>query len=192
VVRAVGELRVELESILTPGGQPYSLVEAGTGDLNTNLFRGTFAHPRAAGGAVALGMNRLDTQGTQGRERGSNSGGWIRYARPLWGSGVLVLDWGTMSADRGEIFSPQKASRRDLSLRTRWSLLPGLVGDLYYASSSLKTEEPDTFEFGLETRRQIGAIISFARDDLRALPMFESYRERGWRRRRPTWRPRAA
>jgi hypothetical protein len=66
LVRSVGETRVELESVLAEGGRPYSLIEAGTGDLNSNQFRGTFSHPRALGGVVALAMERVDTRGPRG------------------------------------------------------------------------------------------------------------------------------
>jgi hypothetical protein len=169
VARAAGELRIELTSILADDGRPYSLVEAGTGDLNTNLFRGTFAHPRAFGGVLALSMDRIDTQGPQGREPGSTTAGWVRYARPLWGGGVAVLDYSSRSSDRGTFFDPAKVSRSDWSVRTRWSLLPGLVGDLHYASSSLKTEEPDTFPFGLEKRTQLGALLGYDTHLVRAL-----------------------
>lgn len=169
VVRAAGEIRIELSSILADDGRPYSLVEAGTGDLNTNLFRGTFAHPRAFGGVLALSMDRVDTQGPQGREPGSSTAGWIRYARPLWGGGVAVVDYSSRSSDRGDNYDPGKVSRSDWSIRTRWSLLPGLVGDAYYASSSLKAEEPDTFTFGLEKRTQLGASLGYDSELVRAL-----------------------
>lgn len=167
VVRATGEIRIELESMLTAGGRPYSLVEAGTGDLNTNLFRGTFAHPRALGGAVALGIDRVDTQGLRGQEPGASTGGWIRYARTLTERGVIALDYARSSSNRGEVFSPSEASRSDWSVRTRWRILPGLDADVYYASSSLKTEEPDTFDFGLEGRSRLGGLLSYRSSRLR-------------------------
>jgi len=43
-----------------------------------------------------------------------------------------------------------------------------LVGDLYYGSASLKTEEPDTFEFGLESRTQLGALFTYDSEWVRA------------------------
>ncbi len=169
VVRSTNGIRIELTSILAEGGRAYSLVEAGTGDLNTNLFRGTFSHPRAFGGVLALGIDRVDTQGYQGKEPGSGTGGWIRYARPLGGPGSLVVDFSRSGADRGSLYDPSKASRTDWSVRTRWSLLPGLVGDLYYASGSLRTEEGDTFPFGTGRRTQTGGLLSFDSPFLRAL-----------------------
>ena len=178
VVRAVGELRIELESVLAVGGRPYSLVEAGTGDLNSNLFRGTFSQPRALGGVVALTMERVDTRGPAGAEPGVSQGAWLRYARPLFGRGALLFDYASRAADRdfefafvetGGRYSPSKASRSDWSVRTRWSLFPGLVGDLYYGSSSLKTEELETFAFGVESRKQLGAILTYESEWIRAL-----------------------
>ncbi len=145
---------------------PWS--QAGTGDLNSNLFRGTFSHPRALGGVVALTMERVDTRGPGGAEPGVSQGAWIRYARPLFGRGALLFDFASRSAEREGLYDPPKATRSDWSLRTRWSLLPGLVGDLYYGSSSLKAEEPDTFEFGLESRTQLGGILAYDSERIRA------------------------
>lgn len=161
VVRAVGELRIELESVMAEGGRPYSLIEAGTGDLNSNLFRGTFSHPRALGGVVALSMERVDTRGPRGQEPGVNQGAWIRYGRPVTSRGALVFEFGSRSAERQGLYNPAKASRSDWSLRTRWSLLPGLVADLHYSAASLKTEEPDTFEFEPTKRAQLGALVGY-------------------------------
>ncbi len=168
VLRSVGELRIELESVFEEGGSPYSLVEAGTGDLNTNVLRGTFIHPRALGGVIDLAIDRVDTQGPRSAEPGSMQGGWIRYTRPLWGSGVIALDYASRGSDRGDVVYPPKASRTDWSIRTRWSLLPGLVGDLHYASSSLGTESPDTFDFRAGRRSQAGVILSLEADPVRA------------------------
>ncbi|TFH55402.1 MAG: hypothetical protein E4G90_11770, partial [Gemmatimonadales bacterium] len=168
VVRSAVDIRIELESILAEGGRPYSMVQAGTGDLNSNLFRGTFSHPRALGGIIALTMERVDTRGPGGAEPGVSQGAWIRYARPLFGRGALLFDFASRSAERVGLYDPPKATRSDWSLRTRWDLLPGLVGDLYYGSSSLKAEEPNAFEFGLESRTQLGGILAYDSERIRA------------------------
>jgi hypothetical protein len=169
VVRSVGELRIELDRILGEEGRPLSLVEAGTGDLGTNLFRGTFAHPRAFGGSLSLALDRVDTKGPFGREPGSGSGGWIRYGRGIGSRGSILMDYSRMSSDRGDLFAPESVSRTDWSLRSRWRLLPGLVGDLFYASSSLETDSLSDFDFGLESRRRLGAVLSFESTRVRAL-----------------------
>lgn len=179
VLRSVGELRIELESVFEEGGSPYSLVEAGTGDLNTNVLRGTFIHPRALGGVINLAIDRVDTQGPGRVEPGAMQGGWVRYTRPLWGSGVIALDYSSRGSDRGDVAYPPKASRADWSIRTRWSLLPGLVGDLHYSSSSLSTESPDTFDFQPEKRTQVGTILSFESDAVRARGRFDKFSGEG-------------
>lgn len=168
-----------MESVLAEGGRPYSLIEAGTGDLNSNLFRGTFSHPRALGGAVALAMERVDTRGPRGEEPGIAQGAWIRYGRSILGRGVLLFDYSARAAEREGLYFPGKTSRADWSLRTRWSLLPGLVGDLYYGSSSLNTQEPDTFDFGLESRTQKGAILSYDSDWVRAVGRYRKLEGEG-------------
>jgi hypothetical protein len=145
ITRSMTEVFIELEGVVAEGGRPYSLVEAGTGDLNSNLFRGTFNHPRALGGVVALAMERVDTRGPRGEEPGVSQGVWFRYARPLPWTGALLFDFETRSSEREGIYSPGTASSSNWSLRTRWNPLPGVVGDLYYGSSGIHTEKPDTF-----------------------------------------------
>ena len=169
IVRSVGELRIELQRVLGEEGRPFSLVEAGTGDLNTNVFRGTFAHPRAFGGSLSLALDRVDTRGPFGREPGSGSGGWIRYGHGIGSRGSLLIDYSHMSSDRGDLYAPASVSRKDWSVRSRWSLLPGLVGDLFYAASSLATDSLSGFDFGLESRRRWGAVLSFENARVRAI-----------------------
>ena len=60
--RSMGELVIDMVSYEFADGRPYSLVEAGTGDLNTNLFRGTFANPTALGGSIAVALERADSR----------------------------------------------------------------------------------------------------------------------------------
>ena len=169
VVRSVGELRIELKRILGEEGRPFSLVEAGTGDLGTNIFRGTFAHPRAFGGSLALALDRVDTKGPRGREPGSGTGGWIRYGHGIGSRGSLILEFSSMGANRGDLYVPESASRRDWSVRSRWSLLPGLVGDLFYASSTLGPDSAADFDFGLEARRRFGTVVSYDSERIRGL-----------------------
>ncbi len=169
VVRGVGEVRIELERMLAESGRPLSLVEAGTGDLNTNVFRGTFVQPRAFGGSLALALDRVDSRGFQGSEPGSGSGGWIQFGRGIGSRGSVVLDFSRTSSSRGTVYSPPSASRTDWNLRSRWDLGRGLVGDLFYASSSLSTDSATSFEFGLETRSRYGALLGFGSEQIRAV-----------------------
>ena len=169
VVRGVGEVRIELERVLADSGRPLSLIEAGTGDLNTNQFRGTFAHPRAIGGSLSLALDRIDSRGPFGQEPGSGSGGWIQFGRGIGSRGSMVVDFSRTNSDRGTIYSPASVSRTDWNVRSRWDLGRGMVGDLFYASSSLATDSASTFDFGLEPRTRYGALLSFESEQLRTL-----------------------
>lgn len=169
VVRGVGELRIELETLWAAGGRPYSLIEAGTGDLNTNLFRGTFSHPRAVGGILSLAMDRVDTQGPFGQEPGSSTGGWIQYARGIGSRGAVMVNFTKRSSNRGALFTPESAGRTDWSLRTRWTLPKGLLADVFYASSQLDTDEENGFDFEPEKRTRAGAILSYGSPWVRGL-----------------------
>jgi hypothetical protein len=44
-----------------------------------------------------------------------------------------------------------------------------MVGDLFFASSSLKTDSTSTFDFGLESRRRFGALVTYDSERFRAL-----------------------
>jgi hypothetical protein len=81
----------------------------------------------------------------------------------------VLIDYSHMSSDRGDLYTPASVSRTDWSLRSRWSLLPGLVGDLFYAASSLSTDSLSEFDFGLESRRRWGAVLSFDGTRVRAI-----------------------
>lgn len=173
VVRSVGEVRIEVERILGEGGRPFSLVEAGTGDLNTNIFRGTFAAPRALGGSLSLALDRVDTRGPFGQEPGSASGGWVRYGHGIGSRGSILVDFSRMSSNRGELFVPESVSRTDWAVRSRWRLAPGLAADFFYASASLDTDSTALLDFGVEARKQAGGILSFEGGGVRALGRFQ-------------------
>ena len=55
VARTGGETRILLTTLQATLPEPVSTIEAGTGDLDTNVFRGTFVHPNAFGGGLAWG-----------------------------------------------------------------------------------------------------------------------------------------
>ena len=162
--RSAGGIRIDMETLVPNDPRPYSQVEAGTGDLSTNLFRGTFVHPSALGGSVSLVMERLDTQGPGGGEPGSFSGAWIRYSY-LRGENVgLAVDFRRMSSGRGELQSPADVTRSDWTMRSRVRLTEGVVAEGFIAQASLKAEEADTFLFKNETRGQWGGRLSVDRE----------------------------
>jgi len=145
VERHLGELRIELTSLRNVDPHPSSLIEAGTGDANTNFFRGTFIHPRALGGSLGFTLDRVDTNGAGGggSEKGSRTGGWLRYTRH-WGDDVALSVEARRMKSTAEVASyPGEAERGDWVVRGRWRPAAGLVVQGYTGGSSLMGLEVD-------------------------------------------------
>ena len=137
VRRSADGLRVELTSLEIDDPRPYSLVEVGTGDLQTNLLRATFSHPATLGGSLAFTLDRIDTQGTGRREPGATTGGWLRYTRHLGSRLSLRADLRRISASRpGSLYTPEQQGRNDWNVRARADLTPGLTAEVFAGRSS--------------------------------------------------------
>ncbi len=137
VRRSTDGLRVELTSLEVDDPRPYSLVEVGTGDLQTNLLRATFSHPNTLGGSLAFTLDRLDTQGTGRNEPGAMTGGWLRYTRPLGSRLSLRGELRRISALRpASLYTPEQQGRSDWAVRARADLAPGLTAEVFTGRSS--------------------------------------------------------
>lgn len=162
VERSAGEVRILLTSIEPHDPRPLSLVEAGTGDLDTNFFRGTFVHPRAFGGTLGLSLERIDTRGRGGLDPGARQGMWFRYAVHRGESTALAFDYrkntGTTELDS----IPTTVDRSSWTLRGRAGLARGLTAEVYTASSSV-TGEDDGLTPIDRTQRQHGARLALER-----------------------------
>lgn len=144
--RQPGELVIRMESLRYDDARPYSLVEAGTGDFDTNFFRGTFADPTSLGGSVALALERVDTRGPKGAEPGSNSGSWLRYELHRGDGAGLAVDFRRMGTATEVTDYPSKASRTDWTVRGRARLFEGLTGEAYWGRTTYKLDDPrDTY-----------------------------------------------
>ncbi|MDZ7780057.1 MAG: TonB-dependent receptor plug domain-containing protein [Gemmatimonadota bacterium] len=139
--RSAGEVVVEMWSLDHDDARPFSLVEAGTGDLDNNLFRGTFTSPNALGGSVAVALERSDSRGAARGETGSRTGSWLRYQLHKGDEAGLAVDFRRMGS-RSEVADyPSPVTRTDVSLRGRIRLLDGLVAEAYTGSSSHDVED---------------------------------------------------
>jgi hypothetical protein len=139
--REGGEIRIELESERADDtGEALARIAAGTGDLETNLFRGLFLNPNALGGALGVGIERIDTRGTNGNEQGTLQGVWLRYLRPI-GPVTLAgeLRTGRADVDASELASTE-SSRSTRILRARVGEPGALRGEVYWASHSLSLD----------------------------------------------------
>lgn len=162
VERSGGEIRVDLTSLEPDDPRPMSRVEAGTGDLDTNFFRGIFLHPRALGGTLGLSLERIDTRGRGGNDPGSRQALWVRYALHRGDDMALAFDY-RKSTGRTELDSiPPTLDRGIWSIRGRARLADGLVGEVYTASASASGDDDGFTPIDL-TQRQHGARLSFDR-----------------------------
>jgi hypothetical protein len=172
--RQPGELVIRLRSIRYSDARPYSLVEAGTGDFNTNLLRATFADPRALGGSVALALERVDTRGPGGAEPGSTSGSWLRYELHHGDAAGLALDYRRTKTTTQVTDYAASSTRTDWSVRGSARLLKGLSGEAYWGHSTHKVDDSRTAyltEGGTVSQTGVGASWQhqglFARADWR-------------------------
>lgn len=137
VRRSTDGLRVELTSLEVDDPRPYSLVEVGTGDLQTNMLRATFSHPSTLGGSLAFTLDRLDTEGTGRTEPGATTGGWLRYSRRLGSHVSLRGELRRISASRpSALYTPGQQGRSDWNVRARADLLPGVTAEVFTGRSS--------------------------------------------------------
>ncbi len=134
--RGLGEIRIEMWSKAYDDGRPYSLVEAGTGDLETNVFRGTYADPTALGGSIALGLERSDTRGPGGQESGSRTGSWVRYQLHRGDAAGVAFDLRKMNSDSDLEIYPESVSRTDWAIRGAARLAEGVVAEAYTGKST--------------------------------------------------------
>lgn len=167
-VRRTGRgFRIELESIRPDDHRPYSLVEAGTGDLDTNLFRGAFVHPTALGGNLGLALDRIDTRGPESENPGSVSSIWLRYSYLRGDRFGVVAEFNRGTSDRDTRFVPGEVTRTDWTLRGRARITDGVVAEAFWNSASLATDSagPDfePFPFRTDSRTQLGGALTARR-----------------------------
>jgi hypothetical protein len=169
VERRPGELRVDLLGFQFVDPRVYSLVEAGTGDLRTNLFRGTFAHPDALGGNVLLALDRIDTDGSFREEPGASFGFYLRHSLVRSDRGGLSWSFRRMTSRRTpEFFDPEDVNRTDWNVRGRYEIRDGILADAFFHRSSLGVNEDRDGEgadtlITAEARSQIGVRLAVDR-----------------------------
>jgi hypothetical protein len=139
--RLPDEIRVYIDSFTFEDGRAYSLVEAGTGDLNTNLLRGMFGNPTALGGDVALALERADSRGARGNEQGYVQGTWLRYQLHRGDAAGVAVDYRRMASQTDAVPYIAKATRSDLTVRGRVLLPGGFTAEAYWGRSSYEVDD---------------------------------------------------
>ncbi len=167
VERRMGEIRVHLLGMQMVDPRVYTLLEVGTGDLQTNLFRGTFAHPDALGGNVLLALDRIDTDGPARQEPGAAYGVHLRHAILRNEDGGLAWSVRRMTSRRTEdFFDPRDVNRTDWRLQGRYRIWQDILADGFYHHSSLGVggdgADADTL-ITQEARSQVGGRLALDR-----------------------------
>jgi len=169
VDRLPGEIRVYLESLRPEDPRPFSFIEVGTGDFETNLFRGTFLHPRVGGGILQVGLDRLDTRGPRGQESGTASSGHVQFSRRFGERFGVSAGFRSASSNRGDLYVPSQVSRSEFGLRGVAGIAPGVVATVYgqrarEEGSGMPEEE---LPAPARSRDQVGLRVDLARGVLR-------------------------
>jgi hypothetical protein len=164
--RHLTELRIHLESRVHDDARPYSLIEAGTGDLATNVLRGAFTNPNALGGSVGLGLERFDSRGARGDEAGNRSGSWLRYQLHRGDGAGLAVDFRRAGTENQADPYAAKTGRTDWTVRGRARLSEAVTAEAYWGRSthSVDDERP---EYALEggRRSQAGVRATYHKDN---------------------------
>lgn len=166
VIRRPGGLEVHLSRYVHSSPRPMSLIEAGTGDLDTNMLRATFSYPRALRGKMTLGLERLDTGGRD--TPGAVTGGWLRYSLHRGDRAGLGFEYRRMGTKR-DVFTedPGSVSRSDWTVQGRWTPADGFLAEAWGTGASvIAGDSLESFPFTAESRGQSGVRFSVARGGL--------------------------
>ena len=163
VIQRPGGVEVRLYRLAHADRRPSSLVEAGTGDQDTNMLRGTVSMPRMFGGKGALAIERLDTRGRD--NPGAITGGWFRYSLHGGDRAGIRYEIRRMGTERTVINdAPASVNRTDWSLQGRWAPAEGILAEGWTAGASVSTgDTAQVFPFSAESRRQYGMGLSGGR-----------------------------
>jgi hypothetical protein len=147
-----GGYRLYAKSYRNTQSAPYSRIEAGTGDRQTNLLRG-FLSSRIGKSLVGFGFDRIDTTGQSELGDSQRTIVWLSLARQLplglWGQ----IEYRNSTSDRTSFPSP---SRRDWVFRLRRPFGDGWHADLIAGSGRLKIDATETNPAVERSVRQIG------------------------------------
>ncbi|MEQ1856408.1 MAG: Plug domain-containing protein [Longimicrobiales bacterium] len=162
--RGAGELQVELTSFRFVEGRSFSLIEAGTGQLDTNMFRGMYADPTAFRGSLALALERVDTRGYGQNEGGNRTGTWFRYALHRGNRAGIAFEHRRMGSDTQVTNYAASVSRTDWTVRARLEVVPGLETELYTGRSSHDVDDVrPAYDFEGGSVAQHGARVAATR-----------------------------
>jgi hypothetical protein len=162
--RSGGEMRVELTSHRYVEGRSYSLIEAGTGQLDTNVFRGMYADPTALRGSLGVALERADTRSYGENEGGNRTGMWLRYQLHLRNRAGVAVEARRMSTETQVPAYASSVRRNDVAIRARAELTSGVAVEAYSAWSSHRVDDArPAYDYEGGTRAQYGGRLALTR-----------------------------
>ena len=166
IERRIGLIRIFLETAIAKDNRPYTRIEAGVGEPNSNVFRGLLLAPKLFFGPLSVAIDRMDTDGFRRAEPGDQFAGWAKWSY-IRGQSGLQIEYRRVSTDRdSEIPWTGEQTRDDLIGRLRLNIREGLVAELFGGRSSFvgDTADPQEAEDSLpkieESTSQYGARLS--------------------------------
>lgn len=160
VERRVTGATIRLETLSPTDARAQSVVEAATGDIGVNLFRGIFLAPRVLGGPLALGFERLASEAAGGA---GHTTAWAKWTFVRDSAGVQ-LAYRQSETDRTGVGPNFFGQRSDLVLRARGRLF-GVTTEGYAGMSAVEDRagpvvlREGTPHAGVRLYRRFGAVV---------------------------------
>ncbi|UCC72620.1 MAG: hypothetical protein JSV86_20030 [Gemmatimonadota bacterium] len=140
LIREPGGYRGYSQTYRNQRREPYSRIEAGTGDRQTQILRALLSS-RVGRARAGFGYDQIDTKGFSGLGNSQRAVVWANLAYPLplgvWGQ----LEWRNTIADRDSFPSPE---RTDWILRLRRDFGDGWHADIVAGRASESDSVGDT------------------------------------------------
>lgn len=125
--RTAAGLRVDLTTFRLPDSRAYSEVEAAAGNYGTRVLRGTISRVAGSRSTVTGSYDHAATSGVGIAEAFLARGAALRWAYQLAPRTGLQLELRQSGAQREGSVAPVDHTRRDVTLRGRSELFPGLT-----------------------------------------------------------------
>ena len=108
LARAPGGFLLSSDSYRSDSREAYSRIEAGTGDLDTNMIRGFF-YSQLLGAPFGFGFDRLDTDGRGDLGSAERTVIWARFDRPLPGGLWGQVEFRNTGSERDSFPAPDRS-----------------------------------------------------------------------------------
>ncbi len=139
LINEPGGYRIYMQSYRNQLRDPYSRIEAGTGDNRANLLRG-FLSTRIGRSLFGFGFDRIDTRGFGDLGESERTVVWLNLARRLFWGVWGQLEYRNSTTNRTSFPSPQ---RSDWVLRLRRSFGDEWHADLVAGSGRRRVKPVD-------------------------------------------------